>query len=400
MSKPNHTSEFEIDPERLALTVLNNLNLSASVAYLVIDHQNWSIIYASPNLARLLPDTPDQPQKQPFTDIIWELAGFESHLTALIDQPEETFRLDKMNRTHNGELLYYNMQVKAMPITHLPHHLLCILEDVTDAVRTEQQLVQQRNELELAQAKLVATNDALQHLTQLKTLMLSMVAHDMRSPLSAMRGYSELLLNPKSVISAEEKTEFLSAIWSQTIWMDKLISNLLDLDRIERGTLLLDTEPCDLVDLITDTIDSLIPTLKLANLTIHFKRPQEEYLIAGDTPRLQQILYNLLNNAIKYTPAGGEIFILLAQTLNQIECHIKDTGPGIPFDEQATLFDAYQRTSQSEKSTIVGSGLGLYIVKMLVEAHNGEVTVDSSEGEGTTFSLYFPPYQDEIIWLE
>ncbi|TFH34897.1 MAG: sensor histidine kinase, partial [Anaerolineales bacterium] len=228
-------------------------------------------------------------------------------------------------------------------------------------------------------------------LDSLKSEFVSTVSHDLRAPLTLMRGYATML----TMVGAmnEQQKEFVSKILTSADQMGNLIENLLDLSRIEAGVGL-DLERVALVDLIEAVIQSYRPQAVNKQIALEFERENALELVEIDPTLIRQVIANLVDNAIKYTSAGGTITIDAHQKQGKQYLSIKDTGLGIAPTDQARLFERFYRARRQETLSVKGTGLGLAIVKSIVQQHGGEVTVESRLGEGSTFTINFPIHQE------
>ncbi len=231
-----------------------------------------------------------------------------------------------------------------------------------------------------------AAHDAV----RVREAFLSIAAHELKTPLTSMLGFAELLerraLRDQSL--KEREQQVLRIIVRQTQQINKLVSAMLDLSRIETGQF--DIERClvDLGTLARRVVDDLQPTLD--RHTIAFSGPPEPLMILGDELRLEQVLQNLTHNAIKYSPVGGPITMRVEQRGDRACVAISDHGIGIPQAAQARLFERFYRARNVQDWHISGMGVGLYIVRTIVDLHGGEVTVASQEGQGSTFTVSLP----------
>lgn len=230
----------------------------------------------------------------------------------------------------------------------------------------------------------------LKELDRIKSELVTMVSHDLRSPLTAILSYIELLGRVGQL--NEEQAEFTRQAKQSVYTITSLINELLDVNKIEAG---LDKQR-ELVDLEVMAQQIGQAAIKQAAL----KKQQFVVNLASNLPkvmgnptRLRQIFANLVDNAIKYTPEGGEINMHLFAEQGQIMLMVSDTGIGIPSEDQPHIFEKFYRVKSVTK-THVGTGLGLNIVKSAVESHDGRIWVQSVPGQGTTFTVVFPPYVD------
>ncbi len=227
---------------------------------------------------------------------------------------------------------------------------------------------------------------SLQELNKFKDMLVQLAAHDLRTPLSYIIGYLDLLAKELDPLSPEQ-TEWVNIIWRSLAQMDNLISGILNYKRLTtEGEL--KPQPCDLNAIALKVVidHEIAARQKSHRLTLN--TASYPLLVQGDEVLLQEVAGNLLSNAIKYTPPHGEITIETHRRHKKLVLSVSDTGPGIQPEEQDQLFQPFVRLQTAEGAQ--GSGLGLSLVKRIVERHNGTVSVESTPGKGTTFSIYFP----------
>jgi PAS domain S-box-containing protein len=244
---------------------------------------------------------------------------------------------------------------------------------------------EERRERLLAQER--ETVVKLQALDQLKDNVISHVSHELRSPLTSILGYTQLLLD-------EELDEALQTpirtIARNADRLQRVIDDLLFLSRADARKADVALEPVDLPALMHDALDAVRPFADTSGLTIE-SAIQPGIVVAGDAGRLGQVLDNLLSNAVKYTPSGGFVRVRLAAHGTRALIDVEDTGIGVPTSERGRLFERFFRASTATERAIAGTGLGLAISKTIVEAHGGEIAVDKgSNGRGTRFTVTLP----------
>src|SRR5690606_38370156 len=179
-----------------------------------------------------------------------------------------------------------------------------------------------------------------------------------------------------------------AVIAAQAQRLSTMINSLLDIARLEQGGLQLDVAPLDLSDLARRVVEEIQPTAE--RHTLLFETRAAPLMIVGDALRLEQVLQNLVINALKYSPAGGAVRVTVEQRDGLARVSVADEGIGIPADALPNLFQRFFRAGNAESQTIGGMGLGLYVVKEIVSLHGGTVAVESSEGRGSTFSICLP----------
>ena len=223
----------------------------------------------------------------------------------------------------------------------------------------------------------------LREAEELKQTLLSVISHELKTPVSIIKGYAGTLVDGLSVI--EEEADRL----------DRLITNLLEASRLQAGGLKLNLSYFNLADMAVSAVDKLRTTTDEHEFVVEF--PKEFPPIQGDYERLRQVVTNLLGNAIKYSPAGGTIKIKGSiATANRVRLTVTDEGIGIAPGDQELIFDRFHRVDNRLARQTPGTGLGLFFVKAVIEAHGGQVRVDSVPGQGSTFWLELPiaPRQD------
>jgi signal transduction histidine kinase len=250
------------------------------------------------------------------------------------------------------------------------------------------------NELVAMQRELAKKNAELAHLNDLKNQFLGMAAHDLRNPLQGILSYSQFLLDEISNKLDLSQVEFLTAIRDQSQFMARLINDLLDVTAIESGKLQLDLQPVDLIRLVQANLarNRLIAARK--NITLGLEASPVPLLLL-DATKIEQVLDNLVTNAVKFSPAGSHVQVCIQVSGAEILVSVQDVGPGIPPEQMSRLFQPFQRGRRGtggEKST----GLGLTIVKRIVEGHGGKIWLESQVGVGTTFFVSIPVQSVEV----
>jgi signal transduction histidine kinase len=237
----------------------------------------------------------------------------------------------------------------------------------------------------LAAAFNTMTSD-LRRLEESRRNLVADIAHELGTPLSVLQANLEGMLDGVVEVTPDR----LAALHTQVRLLARLVEDLRDLSLAQAGKLPLDLRPVDLAALAVDAAAAVVPHAAEKDVTVQSRIASGLPAIMADRERLMQIVHNLLDNAIRHTPAGGEVTVGLDRVGDQMRLWVRDTGPGIPPEETARIFDRFYRLDASRSRASGGSGLGLAIVKSLVEAHGGRVTVTSQQGEGSTFSVVLP----------
>jgi len=221
---------------------------------------------------------------------------------------------------------------------------------------------------------------------RLKEELVGIVSHELRTPLTSLRGFSELLLNKP--FSPEQQRKFLMIMQRESTRLAHLINDFLDLRRIEAGRQVLRLAAVDIGALIQERVDMLPPGNE--RYVVNIVLPETPLSAWADAERIHQVLANLLSNAMKYSPDGGEIRVEAHNDGAEVRVSVSDQGVGIPRDAVPKLFGKFFRVDQPQTKNIGGTGLGLALVKEIVEAHHGRVWVESELGVGSTFFFSLP----------
>jgi len=229
-------------------------------------------------------------------------------------------------------------------------------------------------------------SDDLHHLREERKEFLSSIAHELRTPLTFIKGYTDILY--KRDLTERDRQKYLGIIIEETNRLSRLIKDLFDLAKMDENSFVIDKESLHLDKFLANIETKLSPAFQ--EKQIHFFVQCEEGLtLMADSARLEQIILNLLNNALTYCSSGDSTSIIVKRHSRFLQISIKDTGKGIPKKDLPYIFERFYRVEKSRTRALGGSGLGLAIVKELIQAHGGEVTVFSEENKGTTFELLF-----------
>ena len=249
-----------------------------------------------------------------------------------------------------------------------------------------------RRDLELRKA-----NDELKTLDEQKTKFVSVAAHQLRTPLSASKWALKMVLDgDMGPLTIDQKTVLMKGYESNER-MIALVNNLLDVDRIGSGRYQYVYESMSIVDQIDSVLADMAPTIKKKNMKVVFNKGKDEIRnVLADSKKMRNVVQNLIDNAIKYTHPGGFVTITLAlEGNNMLAVSVKDTGIGIPEDQQNQIFQKFFRGDNARKLETEGSGLGMYIAKEIVEMHKGRLRFESRENKGSTFTFTLPMIKDE-----
>jgi signal transduction histidine kinase len=231
------------------------------------------------------------------------------------------------------------------------------------------------------------TADELRRLSALRADFVSLVSHELRSPMAAVIGAARTLQERWRELTAGQRQSFLELIGDETSRLADLIGDVLDTSRIEAGTFSFTFSDVDLAELLRDVVAAADLAQDEVRVTAHVNGALPR--VRGDRVRLRQIVQNLVDNAVKYSPAGAEVRVSAETDDGHVRLTVADEGPGIPFADQKVIFDKFGRATV-DGGTKPGTGLGLFIARSIAEAHGGSLEVDSAPAEGSIFTLDLP----------
>ena len=241
-------------------------------------------------------------------------------------------------------------------------------------------------------------SEKLQNIDQMRNDFISNASHELKTPLSAMKILIESLLHQESPDPATTR-DFLGDINQEIDRLSAIVGDLLTIVRFDSRSEKLQMEPIALDELMFDTLGRLNPVADRAGITVE-PSCDELCFVSGDPVKLQQVIYNLVDNAIKYTPRGGNVWVNLFTSRGRAVLEVKDNGIGIPKESLPHLFERFYRVDKARSRSTGGTGLGLSIVQSIVHLHGGDIEVESEENVGTTFRVYLPlvddPYADYV----
>jgi two-component system sensor histidine kinase BarA len=257
-------------------------------------------------------------------------------------------------------------------------------------------------------AGLQAANERLRELDRLKSNLLATVSHELRTPLTSIIGYSEMLREGISGPLNPEQRDFVATIHEKGTQLLELISGLLDLSKMEAGTLTLRRAPVDLRPIVVDVLQTLAPMARSRDVQLQGECEPGMPTLLGDANRLRQVILNLADNALKFTPRGGQVnvrvrmttmspentegagLVLLAARQLAAEITVTDTGVGIPDEEKARIFEPFYQVDSGSTREVGGTGLGLSIVQRLVQGHQGTIRVEDNYPTGAKMVVVIP----------
>lgn len=266
-----------------------------------------------------------------------------------------------------------------------------LMEDISLSKQREAERSKAMAELATAKEELKRLLGEAREANRIKDQFIAIVSHELRSPLTSILGWAKILRSGK--LNETKLAQGLETIERNANLQNTLIEDILDISRIIQNRLRLNKQPINIPAIIQSVLLDVKPRVQAKSITLESKIGASVGTIMGDTARLLQVISNLVNNAIKFTPQGGQIFVELQQINSSIQFTVKDTGVGIGADFLPHVFEPFRQADNSKARTHNGLGLGLAIVRNLVEMHNGAVSVKSEGiGKGATFTVELPIY--------
>jgi two-component system sensor histidine kinase BarA len=334
------------------------------------------------------------------------------------EAPASLLAVDEgMTKERAQTLLLKMPRAKAETVTRMATHLKSALDLILFAghkahVTSTMHLASVREsyrQLEDKTTKLQEAFDRLKELDRLKSAFLATVSHELRTPLTSIIGYSEMLVEGLAGEMKAEQVEFVNTIHEKGQQLLSLISGLLDLGKLESGTMRMVMRAVRIHDVLSEVASTLRPTARKKGVRLELDAPADLPELFGDPERLRQVFLNLVENAIKFTPQGGLVTLrarsgdddaaqdeaglaLLAPTRTRLEVRVSDTGIGIAARERSKVFDAFYQVDSSSTREYGGTGLGLSIVKRLLSAHSGTVCIEDNRPSGTVFVVSLPQH--------
>jgi two-component system, NarL family, sensor histidine kinase BarA len=331
-------------------------------------------------------------------------------------EPPETLaktepRLDLVKA---GDLLARVPRVKPETLTRIARHLKTTLELIIFSshkayVTSKLHLYSVRESYRALEDRTRSLEQALarlKELDRLKSNFLATVSHELRTPLTSIIGYSEMLGEGLAGPLSTEQADFVQTIHGKGEQLLALIMGLLDLSKLESGTMALRQASVQIEPLLGDVVTTLAPVARKKGVDLVYEKDGASCELSADPERLRQVFVNLVDNAVKFTPSGGKVVVasrvaeaeaeagegevLLAPIRRCVEICVADTGIGIPAFERSRVFDAFYQVDSSSTRSYGGTGLGLSIVKRIVEAHGGSVRIDANEPQGAVFVVTLP----------
>ena len=227
----------------------------------------------------------------------------------------------------------------------------------------------------------------LEHVDRERRELLANVSHDLRTPLASMQGYLEMVLIKDDGLSQEDRCRYLQIAVKHCERLARLVRDLFDLTKLEANEVKPQVEAFPINELAQDVVQKFALSAQKRDLRLSASVSADCPPVCADIGMMERVLENLIENAMRYTPAGGEISVGVHRTGDRVELRVSDTGHGIHHDDIGNLFDRYYRADRGESSDAGNAGLGLAITRRIIELHGGQIRVESTPGLGTTFTV-------------
>ncbi len=282
------------------------------------------------------------------------------------------------------------------PLSDFESPDLDLLERLAEAVGIALDNKQLFEENQQVLAQLKKANSRLKELDATKDEFISMASHQLRTPLTSIKGYLSMVLEGDVGPVTKNERKMIQTAFDSAERMVFLIADLLNVSRLQSGKFVIENKPTDLAKMIESQVEQLQETAKNHRLTLSFAKPENFPTLSVDETKIQQVVMNFMDNAVFYTPSGGSIEVRLEATDKEVIYTVNDTGLGVPKAEQAHLFTKFYRANNARKARPDGTGLGLFMAKKVIVAQGGAVIFKSTEGKGSTFGFSFPRSKVEL----
>ena len=343
---------------------------------------NGELLEANPALLRMLEHDEAAMRDSVWPDLLrsYDQAASRQRKAPMLAGITDGSSIQIRAGTGSGKWLWLQMTATSIPdVTGRPEHVLVMVEDVTTVRETS-------DKLEEALEAQREANSNLEKLDRTKSEFLSIVSHEFRTALTGIQGFSELIRD--GGLDPDEVRAYGGYIFNDADRVNRLIGDMLDLDRMESGRMTMRAGAVDINEVLTEAISRAAAS----TVTVEFKADLDARLpiVQGDRDRLIQVVSNLVNNAVKYSPEGGTVTLSSRVEGGFALVSVTDTGIGIPADEIGHVFERFRRVRSGAAQSIPGTGLGLTIVKQIVEMHGGKIWVESALGHGSSFHFTLP----------
>ncbi|MBU2550044.1 MAG: response regulator [Proteobacteria bacterium] len=338
------------------LTIMNSM----ACGILVTDNEKHLVLF-NPMAPHMLGIDPTDIVGSPLADVLPQ--------TELVEMVDEIFRCEDQGLTALEQEIEISehvwLRARAAPVRNPEGHILGVVTVLQDISH-------------------------MKEMDRMKSEFVTMVSHELKAPLAAIQQQIEVLLEGMAGDLNDRQRHFLDRAQHRSQGLIDLINELLDISRIESGRIISHQEPLDLVPLIGQVIEFIRPQADSKGMTITTDLPSSLPRVSADPRNMDEVFINLVNNSIKYSPEGSRIHVAADIAGDYVRIQVSDNGFGIPKDDIPKIFDKFYRVKTDKTRRITGTGLGLPIVKGIIEAHLGSIVAESQYGQGTTFKIELP----------
>ena len=284
--------------------------------------------------------------------------------------------------------MYTSQDIDVLEI--VVNELVVAIQNALHTEEIERFNITLQDKIKDATYRLRSTNEKLRALDEAKDDFVSMASHQLRTPLTSVKGNLSLVLDGDAGKISSLQRQMLQQAYSSSQRMVYLIADLLNVSRLKTGKFVIEPSIVNLATVVEDEVNQLMETAKSRNLTLKFIKETKIDDLMLDETKTRQVIMNFIDNAIYYTPSGGEIDVYVKETQSAVECRVVDNGIGVPKNEVHHLFTKFYRAKNARKARPDGTGLGLFMAKKVIVSEGGALIFDSEEGKGSTFGFSFP----------
>jgi signal transduction histidine kinase len=289
---------------------------------------------------------------------------------------------------------YNNQDIKILEI--IVNELVIAIQNSLRFEEIENFNVTLQQKVTDATRQLRQANDKLKALDESKDEFIGMASHQLRTPLTSVKGYISMVIDGDAGKVSEKQRKMLNRAFVSSQRMVYLIADLLNVSRLKTGKFVIENKPTNLADLIEGEMSQLMETAKARDLQLTYKKPADFPTLMLDETKIRQVVMNFIDNAVYYTPQGGHIVVAVSEKPDSVELTVTDDGIGVPKHEQHQLFTKFYRAGNARKARPDGTGLGLFMAKKVIVAQGGAIIFSSREGHGSTFGFTIPKQKIQI----
>jgi len=283
---------------------------------------------------------------------------------------------------------YTNRDIKVLKT--ISDELVIAIQNALSVQEVKDINIHLQQRIDTATAELRSSNTQLRHLDKTKDEFLSMASHQLRTPLTSVKGYLSMVLEGDAGKVTDAQKRLLGEAFTSSERMVHLIHDFLNVSRLQTGKFMLELHPYDLVKLVDEEVRSLLRAAESRNMKLEFINSIDTLMLNIDENKIRQVVMNYIDNALFYSHEDSTIRVELTMVGDQVELRVKDTGIGVPKSEQAHLFSKFYRATNARKQRPDGTGVGIFLAKKVIVEHGGEVLFESVEGKGSTFGFTLP----------